>query len=144
MSVSFGMATSLRRHNWVSLRVKRILSVAVLFNMGKPVLFESHSYVYEVIFSFYGSRDSSVGIATGYVLNGRGVGVRVTVGPRIFSSSRRPDRVLSLGIKRPGHDSDHSPPASAEVKKNGSIHPLPHKSSWRIDTILPLPYLYLL
>jgi hypothetical protein len=32
------------------------------------------------------SRDSSVGIATSYKLNGRGVGVRVPVGARFFYS----------------------------------------------------------
>jgi hypothetical protein len=37
------------------------------------------------------SRDSSVGIATDYGLQGRGVGVWVPVGSRIFSSPRRPD-----------------------------------------------------
>jgi hypothetical protein len=39
------------------------------------------------------SRDSEVGIATGYGLDDRGVGVRVPVGARIFSSPRRPDRL---------------------------------------------------
>jgi hypothetical protein len=39
------------------------------------------------------SRDSVVGIAAGYGLNDRGVGVRVPVGSRIFSSPRRPDRL---------------------------------------------------
>jgi hypothetical protein len=34
-----------------------------------------------------------VGIATGYVLDDRGVGVRVPVGSRIFSFPRRPDRL---------------------------------------------------
>jgi hypothetical protein len=38
----------------------------------------------------YGSRDSLVGIATGYGLDDRGFGVRVPVGSRIFSSSHRP------------------------------------------------------
>jgi hypothetical protein len=38
-------------------------------------------------------RDSSVGIATGYGLDDRGVGVRVQVGSRIFSSPSRPDRL---------------------------------------------------
>jgi hypothetical protein len=38
------------------------------------------------------SRDSSVGIATGYGLDGRGVVARVPVGARIFYSPRRPDR----------------------------------------------------
>jgi hypothetical protein len=40
-----------------------------------------------------GSRDSVVGIATGYWLDNRGVGVRAPVGSRILSSRRRPDRL---------------------------------------------------
>jgi hypothetical protein len=63
-------------------------------------------------------------IATGYGLDDRGVGGRVPVRSRIFSSPRRPDRLcgppsrtLSSGIHRPGHEADHSPPISAEVKK---------------------------
>jgi hypothetical protein len=40
---------------------------------------------------FLGSQDSSVGIAIGYGLNDRGVGVRVPVGSLISSSPRRPD-----------------------------------------------------
>jgi hypothetical protein len=76
------------------------------------------------------SRDSAVGIVTGYRLDGRGVGIRVPVGSRIFSSPRRPDRLWGLSsllsngyvgfspeIKRPGSEADHSPPTSAEVKK---------------------------
>jgi hypothetical protein len=77
------------------------------------------------------SRDSAVGIATGYGLDDRGVGVWVSVGVRIFTSPCRPDRLwgppnllsngyrgaLSLRVKRPGRESDHSPPTSAEVKK---------------------------
>jgi hypothetical protein len=39
------------------------------------------------------NRDSSVGIATGYGLDDRGVGVRIAVGSRIFSSPRYPDRL---------------------------------------------------
>jgi hypothetical protein len=39
------------------------------------------------------SRDSAVGIATAYELDDRGVGVRVPVELRIFSSPRRPDRL---------------------------------------------------
>jgi hypothetical protein len=34
---------------------------------------------------------SIVGIVTGYGLDGRGVGVRIPLGSRIFSSPRRPD-----------------------------------------------------
>jgi hypothetical protein len=32
---------------------------------------------------------------------------------------------LSLGIKRPGREADHSPPCSAEVRMRGAIFPLP-------------------
>jgi hypothetical protein len=86
-------------------------------------------------------RDSSVGIATGYGLDDRGIGVRGTVDSRIFPSPRRadllwgPPSLLHNGyrVKRPGHETDHSPPASAEVKKYGYIYiyPLTHTSSWR-------------
>jgi hypothetical protein len=37
---------------------------------------------------------------------------------------------LSLVVKRPGRDADHSPPSSAEVKSGGAMPPLPHASSW--------------
>jgi hypothetical protein len=37
--------------------------------------------------------------------------------------------VFFMGVKRPGHEADHSPPSSAEVK-NGVIFPLPNTSSW--------------
>jgi hypothetical protein len=40
------------------------------------------------------SRDSAVGIATGYGVDDRGIGVRSPVGSRIFSSPRRSDRLL--------------------------------------------------
>jgi hypothetical protein len=39
------------------------------------------------------SRDSVVGIATSYGLGDRGVGVRIPVGVRIFTSPNRPDRL---------------------------------------------------
>jgi hypothetical protein len=77
----------------------------------------------------YREPGSAVGIATGYGLDDRGVGVRVPVGSRIFSKSSRPTlgsmqppiqwvpRALSPGLKRPEREADHSTPASAEVKK---------------------------
>jgi hypothetical protein len=75
------------------------------------------------------SRDSVVGIATGYGLDDRGVGVQFPVGVRIFISPRRPDRLwgppnlpsnglpgtLSLGVRRPGREADHSPSTRADV-----------------------------
>jgi hypothetical protein len=42
---------------------------------------------------FYLSRDNVVGIAAGYWLDHRGIGVRVPVGSGIFSSQSRPDRL---------------------------------------------------
>jgi hypothetical protein len=63
----------------------------------------------------YGSGDSVVGIATSYGLDDRGVGVRVPVGSRIFSSPIvQPGsevwvpEALSPGIKQPGREVDHS------------------------------------
>jgi hypothetical protein len=74
--------------------------------------------------------DSAVGIATGYGLDDGGVEVQVLIGSKkcIFSSSRPvlgPSKppfqwvpgALSPGIKRLVREADHSPPASAEVKK---------------------------
>jgi hypothetical protein len=75
-------------------------------------------------------RDSSVGIETGYGLDDSGVGVRVSVGSRILSSPRRPDRLwgppslrskgfrgFSPGVKRLECEADHPLPTSVEVKK---------------------------
>jgi hypothetical protein len=67
---------------------------------------------------------SVVGLATGYGMDDRGVVVRVPVGSRIFSTSYRealgptqPPIQWVPGVKRQGREADHSPPASAEVKK---------------------------
>jgi hypothetical protein len=38
---------------------------------------------------------------------------------------------LSLGVKRPEREADHSPTSSAEVKNAWSYPPLPSTSSWR-------------
>jgi hypothetical protein len=82
-----------------------------------------------------GSRDSSVGIATGYGLDDRGVGVRVPVGSRIFSCQRCADRLCGSlqwepGVKRAGRESDRSPPANAEIKKIWIYKLTPHAASW--------------
>jgi hypothetical protein len=39
-----------------------------------------------------GSQDSTVGLATGYGLEGWGAGIRILVRARFLSSPRRPDR----------------------------------------------------
>jgi hypothetical protein len=71
-----------------------------------------------------------VGIASGYGLDDRGVGVRVPVGSRILfskfsktgsgahpASYPKGTGALSHGVKWPGREADHSPPTTAEVKK---------------------------
>jgi hypothetical protein len=102
----------------------------------RPVFFFQNFNPYSAIIMLLAyfpcfSLDSSVGIATGYWLGDRRVRVRVSVGSRIFSSSTssRPalgpaqlalqwvPGALSLGIKRPVREADHSSPTSAEVKK---------------------------
>jgi hypothetical protein len=76
------------------------------------------------------SRDSSVGIELGYGLDDRGSRVRFLAGLGIFlftTASRMALRstqppiqwvpgALSMGVKWPGGEADHSPPSSAEVK----------------------------
>jgi hypothetical protein len=77
------------------------------------------------------SHDSTIGIVTAYRLDDTGVGVQIPVGSRIFSSPRHPYQLwgppslLSNGYqglfppggKQQGREADHSPPASAKVKK---------------------------
>jgi hypothetical protein len=78
--------------------------------------------------SYVKSRDSSVGIALGYGLDDRGFESQQGLGIFLFTTMSRlalmPTQppiqwvpgVLSLGVKRPGREADHSPPSSAGVK----------------------------
>jgi hypothetical protein len=74
------------------------------------------------------SRDSSVGIATDYRLDDRMFGVRIPAGAGNFSPRQRIQTgsgvlgALSLEVKRPVHEADHSPPSSAEVKESVEIY----------------------
>jgi hypothetical protein len=54
---------------------------------------EAFSEHFRSVYVNRGSRDSSVGMATSYGLDDGGVGVRVPVGSRIFTSPNRPDRL---------------------------------------------------
>jgi hypothetical protein len=98
------------------------------------ILFYWNSIFSFLLFSFFflpWSRDSSVGIALGYGLDDRGSRVRFRRGLGIFlftTASRTalgPTQppiqgvpgALSLGLKRPGREADHSPLSSAEVNE---------------------------
>jgi hypothetical protein len=68
---------------------------------------------------------SSVGIATDYGLEGRGIESRwgarfsahVQTGPEAHPASCTMCTGSFLGVKRPGRGADHPPPSSAEDKK---------------------------
>jgi hypothetical protein len=71
-------------------------------------------------------RDSSVGIATGYGLDGPGIEFRwgtrffahVQTGPEAHPASYTMGTGSLPGVKRPGRGADHPPPSSADVKKD--------------------------
>jgi hypothetical protein len=73
----------------------------------------------------YWSRDTSVGMATGYDLGDRETGVRVPVRSRIFTSPiiqtgsgvHPTSYTVSTGSSFPGIEADLSTPTSAEVNK---------------------------
>jgi hypothetical protein len=79
-----------------------------------------------------GSWDSPVGIVTGYGQDGRGLipgrvkisllsaSSRLTLGPT-HSPLRWVPETLSLGVKWPGCEINHSPPSSVEVKNGGAM-----------------------
>jgi hypothetical protein len=77
-----------------------------------------------------------VGIATGYGLDdGRVKNFLFSTSSRQAMGSTQPPiqcvpGALSPGIKRPGRETDHSPPTNAEVKNGGAIYPLPRTPSW--------------
>jgi hypothetical protein len=79
-------------------------------------------------------------------------GVRFPAGVRNFSvlhsvqsgsgSFSLPFNVY-LGVKRPGHEADHSPPSNAMAKNGGAIPPLPHMSSRHSAKLIKQGQLYL-
>jgi hypothetical protein len=83
-----------------------------------------------------------VGIATDYGLDGMGknpdrgkIFLSFTASSPALGPTQPPIQwisgAISLGIKRPDREAEHSPPISAEDKNGGVILPLPHVASWR-------------
>jgi hypothetical protein len=90
------------------------------------------------------SRNSSVGITTGYELGGRAsipgrarnvsLLYSIQTGSKAYPASSPMGAGNTFpGVKRLGREADHSPPSSSEVKNGGAIPALPHTSSWRGD-----------
>jgi hypothetical protein len=83
-----------------------------------------------------GDRISSVGIATGYRLDGQGS--MLARSKRFLSSPEHPDglRPTHLPIQwvpevtRPGREAGHSPPSGVEVSNGAAIPPFPQTPSW--------------
>jgi hypothetical protein len=99
-----------------------------------------------ILSSHLQSRDSSVGIALGYGLDDRvqgfdsrrglGIFLFTTVFRTALEPTQPPiQRVsgdLSLGVKRPWREADHSSPSSAEVKEWMEVYiHSPNTPSWR-------------
>jgi hypothetical protein len=95
----------------------------------RPIISRFARYLIGIVPCSFRSRGSSVGVATGYGLDGvLGFDSRRGLGIFLFSTASRPAlgptqppirwvlRALSPGVKQPGCEADHSPPSSAEVK----------------------------
>jgi hypothetical protein len=97
---------------------------------------------------FTGVRDSSVGIATGYGLDGPGIESRwgarffahVQNGPGAHPASCTAGTGSFPGVKWPGRGADHPPPSSAEVKKELELYLYP--PLWAFESVTGYIYLY--
>jgi hypothetical protein len=112
------------------------------------------SIIWTMFLQISGSRDMSVGVATGWTAT-----VRISAGASFIpfsatsqtgsGSTQTPIQwapgPLSSGIKRPGREADRSSPSSAEVKKDGAIYRLPRMSLCLINLSVwaTLPHVYL-
>jgi hypothetical protein len=117
--------------------------IIVIIMTYKPYaygLFQLHFYV---SLSFNLSRDSSVGIATGWRMEGR-VSIPGTGKDFLFFTTSRPALGTTqppiqyligccgsflVGVKWQRREDDHSPLSNAKDKNGGAIPALPHTSS---------------
>jgi hypothetical protein len=103
-------------------------------------------YIYLFIYLFIVSRDSSIGITTGYGLEDRMIGVRFPAGAGNFFLRHRVQTrsgahpasypvdkgATSLGVRRPGRVTDHSPTSNTKVKECMELYFYsPNTVSWR-------------
>jgi len=95
-------------------------------------------------------RDSSVGIATRYELDGPGIESRwganfpapVQTGPGAYAASCTMDAGPFPGIKLPERGVEHAPVYSAKVKKRVELYlHFPSGTSWRILRVTFLLYI---
>jgi hypothetical protein len=100
------------------------------------VISVNHNLCEYIIWKKKKTWNSSFGIAAGYRLDIQG-GIPYIGKIFLFSIASRPapgstwPPIKSVsGVKWLGHEADHSPPCSAEVKNDGAIPPLPDMSSW--------------
>jgi hypothetical protein len=85
-------------------------------------------------------RDSAVGIATRYELDGPGIESRwgqdfrhVQTGPGAYPASCTMGTGSFPGVKRPGHSVNHPPPSSADVKERVELYLYsPSGPSWPV------------
>ena len=93
-------------------------------NKGKCVGF--HRFFWSILTEV--CRDSSVGIATNYGLDGPGIESRwgrefpVQTGPGAHPAFCTMGTGSFVGVKRPGRDVDHSLPSSTEVKERVKLY----------------------
>jgi hypothetical protein len=98
-------------------------------------------------------RDSSVGIATRYGLDGPGIkfqwGARLSAPVQTSGGAHPASCTMGTGsfpgVKRPGHGVDHQPPSSAKVKERAEIYLYsPSGPSWPvIGRTLPFNEVYI-
>ena len=103
----------------------------------------------DVIQCFYGGRDSSVGIATRYWLDGPRIEFRwwvklsapVQTGPAAYPASCTMGTGSFPGVKRPGRGADHPPPSKCRGQERVGLYLYSRSGpSWPVmGAPLPLP-----